>query len=607
MDRRRHALLSLLLLLLAAAGTGPVVAGVSGGGLWGGSAEDQLLDAEDAFRLGVERQADSSWVLHWTIADDYYMYRDRFEIELVDGGDAALGEPRFPRGIEKTDPFFGEVEVYYDSVQVRQPFSGDPSANAYLRLTYQGCNEPLGVCYPPTVTEVALAGVGGPGSAGFDAGQGASPQDRIAGMLADRAVWWTALAFIGFGLLLTLTPCVFPMVPILASVIAGDRQRTGTARAGWLSALFVLSMSATYALVGVVVGLTGASIQAWFQQPAVLIAFAAVFALLALAMFGLFDLQLPAGARDRLERVARRMPGGTAGSAIALGGLSAIIVGPCVTPPLIGALLYIAETGDPVTGGVALFALGLGMGIPLVAVGASAGRLLPHAGPWMKAIRAVFGVLLLGLAIWLLQRVVPVQVSMVLWAVLLIISGVQLGALSGTVTGGWPRLWKGVGVIMLVYGVMLLVGAGAGSQSLLQPLRGVVQSPVSDQQALQFQEVRGLDGVREALTDARRDGRTVMVDVSAEWCVSCKELEAFTFPAPVVREALGDTMLLRVDVTRNDERDREFLQRFGIFGPPAILFFGPDGVERRGHRVVGFVPPERFAAKVDRALPEVDS
>lgn len=609
----------LVVVLLLAVIVRPVDADAPGASL-GSAAGDDLLPAAEAFALSVEQQADDIWVFRWRIAEDYYLYRDRLDFELRDAGDAELlvDEANYGAAEPKDDPFFGEVEVYYQQASVRIPVSGTPPDDAQVRVEYQGCNEPLGVCYPPQTTTVEAgaiaqvdAGGGGSDSAATasaaEGAAGGSAQERIAATLADAGLLWTVVLFLGFGVLLSLTPCVFPMVPILAGVIAGDRQATGSLRGALLACAFVGSMAATYAILGIAVGLTGASIQAWFQQPLVLYAFAALFVLLALAMFGLFDLEtLPGGLRERFDGWMRRMPAGTFGSASLLGALSALVVGPCVTPPLIGALIYIADTGDPVTGGTALFALGLGMGVPLVIAGGSAGHLLPRAGAWMKTVRTIFGVGLLALAIWLLQRAVPVPVTMVLWAVLLIVTGVQLGALN-TVAAGWPRLWKGTGLVMVVYGIILLVGAAAGSQSLLQPLRGIAGSSADSGAEVEFRDVDNLDELNGVLAEARADDRPVMVDVSAEWCVSCQEMEAFTFPDPTVQQALGDTLLVRVDVTDNDAADQEILERFGVFGPPALLFYGPDGVERRGYRVVGFMRAGPFAEHVRQALPETAS
>lgn len=586
-------------LALAGALLAPAGAATLGDDIVGGGAAEQLLPADDAFILGVERQADSTIVLHWTIADDYYLYRDRMQFALVDGGAVRLGDPRFAPAEAKDDPYFGRVHVYLGEASVRLPVEGSAAAGARLKVTYQGCNEPVGVCYPPITKRLALASIEQAGAAG-PAADG-SEQGRIAAALGNWSLWWTALAFAGFGLLLSLTPCVFPMIPILAGVVAGDGHGGRAGRGAGLSIVFVLAMALTYALVGVAVGLTGASVQAWFQQPWVLGGIAAVFVLLAASMFGLFDLETPRALRSLIEHRTRRLGGSVTGAA-ALGVTSAVVVGPCVTPPLIGALVYIADTGDPVTGGLALFALGLGMGIPLVAAGTFVGHALPRAGAWMQHVQAVFGVLLLAVAIWLLQRVVPTPVAMALWSVLLIVTGVQMGAFA-SVDGGWRRTWKGIGTVLLLYGALLLVGAAAGGQSMLQPLRGIVVGGRDGATAARpFRDVDGEQGLRAALAQARRSERPVVLDVYADWCVACKELEAFTFPDPAVQQALRGATLLRADVTDNNAADRRLMDRFDLYGPPAVLFFDAEGIERRGHRIVGYLPPDRFARHARRAL-----
>lgn len=589
----------LLFLLCLLAVTLPGQAGKLTSGQDDGSG---LLPAKEAFILGTERQADQSLVLHWTIAPGYYLYRDRMDFALVNAGGATLGEPVFEPAVIKQDPFFGETAVYYDETSVRLPLQGEPKPGATLRLTWQGCNEPLGVCYPPVEENLALGSFTMAGSSPPTV----SEQGRIAAALTGSGLAWTVLAFLGFGLLLTFTPCVFPMVPILVGVISGGRDHVGVGRATGLSAVFVLSMALVYALVGVAVGLTGASLQAWFQQPWVIALFAAVFVGLALATFGLFRLQTPQGLRHALERHTGRLGGSVPGAA-ALGMTSAVIVSPCVTPPLIGALLYIGRTGDPVIGGAALFALGIGMGIPLLLVGACAGHLLPRAGAWMQPIRIVLGIGLLAVAVWLLDRILPPAVVMVLWGVLLIGTGVQLGALTGTAVAPLQRVWKALGLVLLLYGGLLLVGAAGGGNSVLQPLRGVFTGSAPVSTATEFRAVDGLDGLRRALAEARERGQPVMLDVYADWCVACKELEAFTFPDERVRQTLNGVMLLRADVTANDAGDRALLQRFDLYGPPAVMFFGPDGTERRGGRLVGFVGPDAFARHVRSVLPETAS
>jgi len=412
------------------------------------------------------------------------------------------------------------------------------------------------------------------------------------------------LGFFGLGLLLTFTPCVLPMIPILSSIIVGQGEGLTTRKAFTLSLTFVLAMAATYTLAGVVAGLSGANLQAVFQNPWVLGVFSGLFVLLALAMFGLYDLQVPASLQARLTALSNRQQGGTYIGVGIMGFLSALIVGPCVAAPLAGALIYIAQTGDAVLGGMALFALSLGMGTPVLLVGTSAGRLVPKVGPWMSAVKAGFGVLLLGVAIYLLERIVPEWVVLLLWGALLCVVAVYLGAFDslGTDAGGPRRFAKGVGLVALVYGVALVVGGSAGGGDVFRPLGAFSASGGSEAPSLRFRPVKGLAGLEAELDLASSQGRPVMLDFYADWCVSCKELERYTFSDPEVQAVLSNAVLLQTDVTANDEQDRSLLRALGLFGPPAILFFGADGKERRSYRVVGFMDAEPFRAHAARAL-----
>ena len=538
-------------------------------------------------------------------------------------------------------------------------------------VTYQGCAE-AGLCYPPITRTVslllpaALAATGGgspggggsglpafgggdeaprqsslripggdggvpgasgspaPGSAGappggaapfFPGAEGAAPvelpeQDRIAAALVSGNRWLVVLSLFGAGLLLTFTPCVLPMVPILTSIIVGqgtDRRSAGTPvrRAFMLSLVYVLAMALTYTVAGVLAGLFGANLAAAFQDPWIVSAFALVFVLLALSMFGFYDLQIPASWQAGLAALSRRQQGGTWAGVAVMGALSALIVGPCVAAPLAGVLIYIGQTGDPVLGGVALFALGMGMGAPLIVAGVSAGKLLPKAGAWMNAVKAVFGVMLLAVAIYLLERVVPEPVGLLLWAALFIVVAIYMGALDSLApgSGGWRRLWKGTGLVMLVYGVLVMVGVAGGGGDLFRPLEGVaLVSGERSGSELEFRQVKGIDGLTAELEPATARGQVVMFDFYADWCVSCKEMERFTFRDPAVRAALSKVLLLQTDVTANDAPDRALLAEFGLFGPPAILFFGPDGRERRELRVVGFMNAGDFHRVVERAV-----
>ena len=456
-----------------------------------------------------------------------------------------------------------------------------------------------------------LPGFGAPGGLTVELPE----QDRIAAALVSGNRWLVILSLFGAGLLLTFTPCVLPMVPILTSIIVGHGvdQRSGapsSRRAFMLSLVYVLAMALTYTVAGVLAGLFGANLAAAFQDPWIVSAFALVFVLLALSMFGFYDLQIPASWQARLAALSHRQRGGTYAGVGVMGALSALIVGPCVAAPLAGVLIYIGQTGDPVLGGIALFALGMGMGVPLIVAGVSAGKLLPKAGAWMNAVKAVFGAMLLAVAIYLLERVVPETVALLLWAALFIVCAIYMGALDSLTaeSGGWRRLWKGAGLVMLVYGVLVMVGVAGGGGDLFRPLKGIaLVAGERGERELEFRQVKGIDGLNAEIGPAADRGQAVMFDYYADWCVSCKEMERFTFSDPAVQAALSNVLLLQTDVTANDAADKALLAEFGLFGPPAILFFGPDGRERRELRVVGFMNAGEFRRVVERAISPADA
>ena len=435
---------------------------------------------------------------------------------------------------------------------------------------------------------------------------GLSEQDKITNRLGNSSLPVIIALFVGLGVLLAFTPCVLPMVPILSGLIVGQGEKVTTARATMLSVIYVLVMALTYAVAGVLVAKTGAG-TGFLQNPYILSAFAAILAILSLSMFGFYELQMPVALQNRLNNMSNSQNGGSVTGVAVMGFLSALIVGPCVTAPLVGALVFIADTGNALVGGTALFALGIGMGIPLILVGASCGKWLPKAGIWMDRVKAAFGVMLLGLAIWMLSRFVPASVTMMLAAALVIVTGIYMGALDSLQQSaeGWRRLSKGAGVIALVYGASLLVGALAGGHSLMTPLKGVggISSGLSaNSQAggaghageAEFIEVKGLDNLNEFVKTAGRQGQPLILDFYADWCVSCKEMEAFTFTDPAVSEQMNKAILVQADVTKNDKLDKALLKEFGLFGPPAILFFSPNGEELRNGRVVGFMNKEKF-------------
>ncbi|MCB1639702.1 MAG: protein-disulfide reductase DsbD, partial [Thiothrix sp.] len=510
----------------------------------GGSVLTEPLPPEEAFVFGGLAWNGNELKTSWDVKPEHYLYQDKFRFEVLNPTGFELGQPQLPKGKEKEDEFFGTIHANYGFVDAVVPLKRTGSDQTLgVKLTWQGCSEALGICYPPEekyfqatalpvgniqgnvlleetdgevltrqlATLAPAAATATPAAAAVASGASAagelplSEQDRIAAILAGGNILLILSAFLGLGLLLSFTPCVFPMIPILSGIIAGQKQ-LNTQQAFLLSLVYVLAMALTYTVVGVRAGLFGANLQAAFQNPWVLSAFALLFVLLALSMFGFYELQMPSALQSRLNELSNRQAGGTLIGVAIMGVLSALIVGPCVAAPLAGALIYIASTGDAVLGGMALFALSIGMGIPLLIIGTSSGRLLPRAGKWMEAVKAVFGVMLLGVAIYMLERILPASVIMLLWAALLVISAVYMGVFSPVVEGqGWGKLWKGVGILMLVYGVTLVVGAAGGGKDVMQPLKGVFASAGPGggeaESGLAFRRVAGLAGLEQALAE----------------------------------------------------------------------------------------------------------
>ncbi|WP_455153183.1 protein-disulfide reductase DsbD [Cupriavidus basilensis] len=587
--------------------------------LGGGPSQPELLPPDQAFQVSVRATDAHTLVATLAPAKDYYLYRDRIQFSIEDPPGLAVGSVSLPPGDLKEDPTFGQTEVYHRPVEavIRLSPSSARTESVRLHASYQGCNEPRGVCYPPiekTLT-VALGWHGalsqkpanaGLGTASVVSGPRAGMQEDTseAGRirrLFSRGAWRLIAAFFGFGVLLALTPCMLPMFPILSGIIVGQGHHVTKRRAVGLSAVYVLGMAITYAAAGVAAGLAGSLLSAYLQSPWVLGAFAAIFVLLAFSMFGLYDLQLPSSLQSALARVSSRIPGGHATGVFLMGALSAVIVGPCVAAPLAGALLYISQTRDAVLGGAALFSMAVGMGVPLMLVGATAGTLLRRAGPWTESLKRVFGVTMLAVAIYLLSPVIPLVAQQLLWAALLIISAMFVHAIDPLPhdAPGHRRLFKGIGVIGLVAGIALLIGVLSGSQDLLRPLAPLRGTPTQGRSEFAFQPVKSVADLEARLQSAR--GRYVMLDVWADWCVSCKEMDRLTFSDPQVQARLKDVLLLRADVTANSADDQALLRRFALFGPPGIVFFDKLGQEL-AYRVIGFEPPEQFLASLDRAF-----
>jgi thiol:disulfide interchange protein DsbD len=565
-------------------------------------AED-FLDPMVAFKPSARALDGQTIEVTYEIAKGYYLYRDKFKF-AVDGESVSLGVAQIPKGKEKDDENFGKVEVYYKTVAIRLPVERKASGALQLKLnvTSQGCAD-AGVCYPPQSQPVSLelpdpASVPSVGSKNSTVDGDES--GKIASALKNTGFWGNLLFFFIAGLGLSLTPCVFPMIPILSGIIAGQGHKISRGRAFALSLAYVLGMAVTYAAAGVAAGMTGTLLSAALQSPWVLGAFALVFVVLSFSMFGFYELQLPTSLQSKLSEESGHLQGGRGIGVFAMGALSALIVGPCVAAPLAGALLYIGQTGDAVLGGTALFVMALGMGVPLLIVGLSAGTLLPRAGAWMEAVKKGFGVLLLATAVWLVSPVIPAVVQMLAWAALLIIPAIFLHALDPLPphAKGWQRFWKGIGIVMLLTGAALLIGALAGGRDPLQPLAGLRgQAVAAENKKLAFEPVVSLADLEAKVMAA---GQPVMLDFYADWCVSCKEMERFTFSDPAVQAKLSGFKLLKADVTANNADDKALLARFGLFGPPGILFFDKTGKENKSVRVVGFMPAAEFIQTLNK-------
>lgn len=585
--------------------------------------EQNFLSPDEAFQLQAERIDDDSVRLHWTIADDYYLYGHALAVESAEGSTLVPGELVVPDGVIKDDEFFGRTEVYYQALTVQLPLTGETRRQAgELQVTHQGCAE-AGLCYPPQTTTVGIdgeapgsieagqAGATGPG-AGDVKPESLNQQDRLAGMLDEAALGWVLLAFFGAGLLLAFTPCVLPMLPILSSIIVGGNAGGSTRRGFILSTAYVLPMAAGYAALGAAAGLAGANLQAFLQTPWLIVPFVAIFGLLAMAMFGFFHLRLPARMQSKLTEFSNRQRGGTLLGVAAMGLLSALIVGPCMTAPLAGALLYIGQTGDVALGGLALFVLGLGMGLPLVLVGTFGAGLLPKAGPWMTRVQVVFGFILLGVSILMLGRVIPAPATVALWGVLLAAVAVSLGAFEPIKDhpGPWRRSARVAALVSGIWSLALILGAAAGSENPLRPL-AFLNTPIQVSSMGQTTPsgadaepavMNGMADLQSRIEQANAEGKPVVVDFYADWCVSCKVMERRVFGDPAVRDAMAGVVRIKPDVTANSAADRDLMTTLGVLGPPTLLFFGPDGAERRSRRIVGEVNAATFLERIQQAF-----
>lgn len=570
-------------------------------------AQQNFLQPEQAFRLTTTQQADGQIRLRWEISQGYYLYRQQMAVESEPAG--LVQSAVWPAGILKTDETYGESEVYVDAVEV---LLTAPQAQA-LSVRWQGCAE-AGLCYPPQTLRVNLADVATAAPAVLSlmatdqnpTGRSALAEDQaLAHRLSNISLGWMLGVFFGLGLLMTFTPCVLPMLPILSSLIAGSGA---SPRRGFvLSLAFVLPMALTYAGVGAAAALAGANLQAVLQNPWALGVFGLIFVVLALAMFGFFELQLPAALRHRLNTASQGQRGGTLVGAAMMGVLSALLVGPCMTAPLAGALLYIGNTGDVLTGALVLFALGLGMGVPLLLVGTLGAKLLPRPGAWMNRVKGLFGFILLGTAILFMARVLPAALTLGLWGAWLLAMALSLAALAHQLVTDRGRLTsRYLALLMGLWGGAMVIGAAGGSQDPLQPLSFSARASTPSAGALesdfmaQFKPAKTPQALAELVAQAGQRGQWTLVDFYADWCVSCKVIEREVFGDPRVQQALATMQLIRPDVTANDAQDQALLRQHQILGPPTLLLIGPDGQERRAERMIGELSADEFLARLLR-------
>jgi len=605
-------------------------------GMWMTAAQaDDFLPPEKAFAFSAQAVDANTVRLHWDIAPGYHLYRERISTQ-ADAPGAQLAPLELPKGKDKFDTNFNKTMVIYEGALDVELKISQGSAAVPVTVGWQGCAD-AGLCYPPDSIQmqVALTGLGATHNLitmGGAAGQiipasytptasekvekvatapvksAPSTTDSIASTLASGSLLRTMGVFWLAGLLLAFTPCVLPMVPILSSLIAGQSGPVSRSKGFGLALAYSLGMALIYAGFGVAAGLAGEGLAAALQNPWVLGGFALMLATLAMSMFGFYELQMPSVIQSRATELSNNFKGGSFIGVFIMGGVSALVVGPCVAAPLAGALVYISQTHDVVLGGLALFAMALGMSVPLLLVGVSAGSLLPKAGAWMDRVKQVFGMMLLGVAIWMVSPVVPATVHMLLWAAWLLAAAALLGVFGAATPqhSHTPLPARTAGFGLLAMASLLLVGAASGGQSVLQPLAhfqgsGAGATLASASTGLKFERVASVQALDSALAQAQQKGETVMLDFYADWCVACKEYETFTFSNPEVKSRLGKVKLLQADVTANSAEDKALLKRFSLFGPPGIVFFDGASAAKVTHKVIGYQAPADFLASLSSA------
>ncbi len=559
------------------------------------------LPAAEVFQVAAKRIDPNTFTINWLVKPGYFLYSDRIKLIEQADNNLHLGSIRFPETLKKIDQRGHSYPVYRNQLSIPVAVLGEQPGEALIKLYFQGCAD-SGFCYPPEIKPIKL-------TIGNDLaltkvymektpmlGEMTKQQPTaIETIFVKQHGIITILSFFGFGLLLAFTPCVLPMIPVLSGIIIGS-ENLSTRKAFFLSLSYVLSMAATYAVVGALVASLGSNLQIAMQSPWAISLFSFIFVLLALSMFGYYELRLPASWQTKLASISHHQATGHYLGAAIMGCLSILILSPCVTPPLIGALSYIAHSGNTFLGILALFFLGLGMGTPLLLIGTSAGKWLPKSGKWMNAVKTFFGVMLLVVAIFLMQRILPSTIGMGLWASLLIFSGIYCGALTRAVSRG-AKFGQGVGIILLLYGLLILIGGSMGGSNPLQPLAGFHANLAGP--SIHNETVKTVEGVKTALANAK--DKPVMLDFYADWCVSCQIMESTVFKDPRVEKALKEFVVVKVDITANNDQEKALLKEFNVVAPPTFLFFNAQGQEQTNLRIVGEKSADEFLQQLDQA------
>ncbi|WP_445775665.1 protein-disulfide reductase DsbD [Shewanella sp.] len=573
--------------------------------------EPKLMPVNEAFAFDYQQQG-NQLKISFVIADGYYLYRDKLQFS-AEG--AVIGDIELPRGKNHNDEYFGDQEVYYSFVEIPVGIK-QANADAVIHVTFMGCAEGT-LCYPPTKNEVKLNAVaendgtvtakkviGAPDEATTKAAAPITQQDSLNQMLQNDSLLWTLLIFFGLGIGLALTPCVFPMYPILSGIIVGQGKKLSTGKAFTLSMAYVQGMAITYSLLGLVVASAGLKFQAALQHPAILIFLAVMFVLLSLSMFGMYDLKLPSKWQEKMNAMSNNQKGGNLIGVFLMGVISGLVASPCTTAPLSGALIYVAQSGDLIQGFLALYVLSMGMGVPLLIIGTSGGKILPRAGAWMDIIKTIFGFLLISVSIVMIGRIWPGLVSDLLWSIWGVALAGYLMHQNKLTEFNWKQTTRGVLLLLTLlasfsYGFQaLMAGFGHDTPSITQA--GVEGK--SNAEKNHFIRIKSLADLDVELDKASISGKTVMLDLYADWCVACKEFEAITFKNKDVAMRMDQMVLLQADVTASDDIDIELLEHYGVLGLPTLLMFNQDGEQREDLRVTGFMGPKEFAAHLDLLL-----